>query len=468
MKTKFYLLISILVFQSQIAVAQCFSKIKSGFNHVVAQKPDGSLWVWGWGNWGQLNNIDQSDLYLPTRYTTGTNWQSFNAGTKNTFAIKTDGTLWGSGGNTSGSLGINSTANASFTIVQVGTANNWKQIAAGGDFTFGIKTDNTLWGWGMNDLYQMGDGTCCTNRLIPGQIGTATDWKQVAACSAASSILALKNNGTMWGWGSNASGLLAPSNVSVRNVPTQLNAATDWASITTGGAHALALKTNGTLWAWGSNTNGQVGDSLPFMYFRDTPVQVGTATWLMVFAGSLSSWGIQSDGTLWAWGRNDTSQLGDGTTTDRHQPFQIGTDTDWISVTGGFYHAVALKSNGALYAWGDNYYGQLGNGTDIGATTPQYTPVAGCTLGVAEFEQQTVEVFPNPARDEISINYLGTEFVTGLAIYDSTGRMVYKTSVVLGTTLQATLPVNSLQSGIYIIGLLANGKTVAAKRFSKY
>ena len=79
---------------------------------------------------------------------------------------------------------------------------------------------------------------------------------------------------------------------------------------------------------------------------------------------------MRTDGTLWAWGRNDYGQLGDGTTTHRLTPMQIGTATNWASVSAGLYHTVAVRTNGTLWAWGYNAYGQLGDGT----TTDQHRP----------------------------------------------------------------------------------------------
>jgi hypothetical protein len=63
---------------------------------------------------------------------------------------------------------------------------------------------------------------------------------------------------------------------------------------------------------------------------------------------------------LWCWGYNFDSQIGDGSTTDRLSPTQIGTDTDWLTPETGFRHSCALRGNGELWCWGDNLYGRLG------------------------------------------------------------------------------------------------------------
>ena len=126
--------------------------------------------------------------------------------------------------------------------------------------------------------------------------------------------------------------------------------------------HSISLKSN-TLWAWGDNRYGQLGDGTTTN--RWSPVQIGTDTnWISIAAGWMHTIALKSDGTIWAWGRNEYGQLGDGTTTNRSWPVQIGTDNYWVSIAAGGEHTIALKSDGTLWAWGFNGYGQLGNGTE--------------------------------------------------------------------------------------------------------
>jgi len=77
---------------------------------------------------------------------------------------------------------------------------------------------------------------------------------------------------------------------------------------------------------------------------------------------------VKTDGTLWAWGDNVHGQLGDGTTTNRSTPVQIGTG--FAAVAAGISHTVAVKTDGTLWAWGDNVYGQLGDGSTTNRSTP--------------------------------------------------------------------------------------------------
>jgi len=459
---KIYLLF--LSFSYALGFGQCFTKISTHYNSNHALKTDGTLWNWGEGGFAQFGNGMLFDQYDINQTTLTGSVLFFTAGRLNTFVIKNDGTLWGTGSNLNGCLGINSTSEYSGNFVQIGSSTNWRQISSSGFFTLATKTDNTLWGWGQNDLYQMGNGTCCADRLSPGQIGTDADWKLAIACTSARVGLAIKTNGTLWGWGGNGSGLIGESNISSRPYPTQIGTDSNWEMLATGAAHALALKTDGTLWAWGEGFNGQTGDTLPPTFFRSSPRQVGTDTWIYIACGFQSSFGIKSDGTLWGWGRNDAGQLGDGTTVERRLPVQIGTDSDWVAVAAGYQHGVALKSNGALYTWGTNDFGQLGNGSTTPQPLPTYIAVAGCTLGVDEVESDAVAVYPNPSSGKV---YFSSEAgkISRAWVVNGLGQEVVKPFDCVDD--EASVDLSGLSAGVYFIKMVGIDGGVVVKRVLK-
>ena len=230
--------------------SQCFDGFQIGSYHVVSIKSDGSLWGWGSSDFGQLSN---TNLINPTPFqlSPAADWTKATVGNYISIIFKIIGTLWAMGDGRFGLLGNGTTTTINPTLQQIGIATNWQKISASTQMTIGLKTDGTIWGWGQNDQYEMGNNTCCANQLTPIQIGTANHWVDIESTSMGASAFALKNDGTIWGWGLNTGGLLADNTVMARSVPTQLNADTDWASIHVGAAHILALKTNGTLWSWG-------------------------------------------------------------------------------------------------------------------------------------------------------------------------------------------------------------------------
>ena len=111
-----------------------------------------------------------------------------------------------------------------------------------------------------------------------------------------------------------------------------------------GDSHTVALKSDGTLWAWGKNQRGQTGDGT--VTYRWSPTQEATAAtnWTSIAADGDSTMAIRSDGTLWGWGYNHLGQLGDGTTTDRSTPTQEATGaTNWTAISAGWVHTHAIK-----------------------------------------------------------------------------------------------------------------------------
>ncbi len=142
-----------------------------------------------------------------------------------------------------------------------------------------------------------------------------------------------------------------------------------WLTVSAGDNYSLGVKSDGTLWAWGANSFGQLGDGSTTD--RHNPVQIGSDTkWLTVSAGVYHSLGVKSDGTLWAWGANSFGQLGDDSTINRHNPVQIGNDTEWLTVSAGDNYSLGVKSDGTLWAWGVNSFGQLGDDSTINRHNP--------------------------------------------------------------------------------------------------
>jgi alpha-tubulin suppressor-like RCC1 family protein len=236
-----------------------------------------------------------------------------------------------------GQVGDNTKANRSTPRQEFTSSTNWKQVSYGGNHVAAIKTDGTLWAWGDNSSGQLGDGTNATRSTPRQEFTSSTNWKLVSAGGA--HTLAIKTDGTLWAWGSNSFGQVGDGTNASRSTPRQVGTATNWKQVSAavGNNHSLAITNSGTLWAWGNNSNGQIGDNTAGLTSRSTPRQVGTATnWKKCArADSSSSIAIKTDGTLWAWGDNAYGQVGDNTASNsRSTPRQIGTETNWKDVSG--------------------------------------------------------------------------------------------------------------------------------------
>ncbi len=436
------------------ADAQCYENLAFGGSHTTANKSDGTLWGWGFSDWGELstNNSNVSEP-LPIQIGTATDWNTVRNGVINTFAIKNDGTLWGCGSNQLGSLGVNSSTQQFNSFQQITTTTNWVKVAPSYFFTIALKSDGSIWAWGQNNNYQLGNSPATAQQLFPIQVGTGTDWVEIAT-GIGDTAFAIKADGTIWGWGSNPSSIIvAGSGTTSVSTPTQVGTAIDWVKMSVGAAHILAQKQDGTLWSWGGGIGLGLGGS-PSV--TNIPQQISSDTWKYFSTGLNTSFAIKTDGTLWAWGNNSNGRLGDGTSTNRLVPTQIGTDTNWETVQArNFTTTMATKTDGTVWYWGTNYYGEFGIGTSYDLnfyTSPQLSPnICVATLSTPTFQKESVfSLYPNPAKDLVTIEYdLAVEKAT-VEVFDISGRAInqYMLSSSKG---ELQLNTSSYQSGVYIV-----------------
>jgi len=328
------------------------------------------LYVWGDNNLGQLGFGTVADSSSPAQLGSDT-WAAVSAGRNNSTAIRSDGTMWSWGDNTAGNLGIGTQglALSRSSPVQVGVLTDWLIPAAGGYTSWAINTSGKLYGWGANDFGQVGDGTI-QDRSAPVQIGALTTWSKVAAGRTRQGF-AIKTDGTMWGWGRDFYGATGTQQGGNVTTPFQIGALTTWANVSGGAYAAVAIKTDGTLWTWGQNTDGRLGDGTTVN--KSSPVQVGGDTDWAKAVISNAVVAVKTNGTLWSWGNGYAGNLGQGDTgISRSSPVQIGALTNWAAPSSSTrsLQKFAIKTDGTLWAWGFNNNGQLGDGTTSNRSSP--------------------------------------------------------------------------------------------------
>ena len=309
--------------------------LADGFYHSVGLAADGSVWTWGYNNYGELgigafDTVAPYGRSVPAKIASFTGVIAVAAGTNHSLALKSDGTVWAWGWNSSGQLGDGSGTNQSVPVKVYGLTNA-VAIAAGGVHSLALLADGSVMAWGGNSYGELGDGAT-SNRLTPVRVWTAT-------------------------------------------------------AIACGQYHSLAMQADGSLTAWGSNANGQLGDGTTVSRKIPKPV-IGLAGVAFVTAGAFTSLAIKNDGTVWAWGWNAYGQLGDGTTVDRAVPTLTKNLTNAVAIASGQAHCLALKADGTVWTWGWNAYGQAGSGAfaivaPFGNTTPQQVVSITGATGIA-------------------------------------------------------------------------------------
>jgi len=290
-------------------------------------------------------------------------------------------------------------SNGSYTI-----SASTPRVTASGTHTIALKRNGTVWGWGLTS----GDGVWSGYRYVPSQVSGLTNIIFITAGYRHS--VALKGDGSVWAWDYNDHGQLGDGTTTARAAPVQVMGLTGIRVIAAGYAHTVAVRNDGTVWAWGLNDNGQLGDGT--IVKKYTPVQVSGLTDIVaIAAGMYHTVAVKSDGTVWTWGLNNRGQLGDGSTIDRNTPVQVVTLSGIASVAAGWSHSVALKSNGTVWTWGAA--GMLGDGTYVDRPSPGrvsalagVTAIAASTLHtVALISDRTVWGWGSNSSYELS--YLG-------------------------------------------------------------
>jgi alpha-tubulin suppressor-like RCC1 family protein len=337
-------------------------------------KPLNNLWTWGTNTNGQLGDATTVSKSSPVSVVGDyVDWVQVEALSSHTVALRANGTAWAWGLNDTGQLGDGTTVSKSSPVSVVGGFSDWTQLSGGFKHSLGLRGNGTLWAWGYNFAGELGDGTTVDKSSPVSVVGGFTNWTQVS--SGQRHIVALRANGTAWGWGDNSFGRIGDGTTANSSSPVSVvGGFTNWIQVSGGGVHSLGVQANGTAWAWGGNSAGSLGDGTTTNTSSPVSVVGGFTDWTQVSAGSNHSLGLKSNGIAYAWGSGQDGKLGDDTVVAKSSPvLVVGGFTDWVQLDGGQSHSLGLRANGTAWAWGINTAGELGDNT---ATTNTSSPVS--------------------------------------------------------------------------------------------
>ena len=360
--------------KSYVGTAWTFATQEAAGGEVLVAS---NAWVWGRNSEGTLglNSATSADVESPVQLP-GTTWANLGRATyyaEHYSMVKSNNTLWVWGKNNQGMLGQNNTTRYSSPVQVPGT--NWGGCATGMDFMMAYKTDGTLWSWGNNQYGQLGHNNT-TQYSSPKQIpGTwAYTNAGVIACGTNHSI-AIGGNGKVYCWGTGSSGQLAQSPASPStqySSPVAVGSATNWKFVAADVEKSLSINTSGELWQWGKNQHGQIGMTGAFKY-QSSPIQT-PGTWTSACFGDDQGAGIRSNGTLFCWGNNNYGQCGQNSVSPGiSSPIQVpGTtwSTNHMAIASGSNHILAMKSDGTAWAWGYGGFGNLAQSNKTNYSSP--------------------------------------------------------------------------------------------------
>ena len=349
--------------------------------HALVLLSNGTVWAWGENLcgacgrtiYGGPDDYEKNFYPSPVMVEGLSNVTAISAGDLFSLALKDDGTVWAWGDNMDGALGIGqspATGSGSVRITRptmIPGLSHIVAIDASNNFAMALKDDGTVWAWGSNTFGQLGDGVSTTQEhdryvtspvLVTGLTGVKSIYAGTRNC------FALKDDGTIWAWGDNStllSDMKRDPKATVISTPGKVPSLTNMKSLAVGDYHALGLKDDGTVWSWGLDYDGSLGiGNLGSPYAStNVPTQVQGLSNITEIGASTHSAALGSDGTVWTWGLNKKGQLGDGTTTSRNTPVQMHVPkATMIDVSSE--NTFTVSGDGTIRGCGDNQGDQLG------------------------------------------------------------------------------------------------------------
>jgi alpha-tubulin suppressor-like RCC1 family protein len=344
-------------------------------NHTLALRA-GTVWTWGNNTDGGLGDGTTVTRTLPHQVDDLMFVTAIAAGRNFSLALKSDGTVWSWGTNASGVLGIGSRIVTNITRpARVAGLTNVVKIAAGVRHALALKSDGTVWGWGGNENHQVGQGAIveATPRQVPNLSGI------VEIFAGDNDSFAIRNDQTVFAWGQNINGELGNGLPTIQStpIPIQIDALNGTVKIAAGLGFTLALKNDNTVWSWGSNLRGRLGRGLPDSDVHPIPTQIPN-----LLAADITAFGHavirKADGTIVTFGANLTGELGLGTKDSDPHPTPVSVNSISSVVTahvsgssgdGTSFVRINDGINGLIIkSWGNGPH--LGNGSALSSVVP--------------------------------------------------------------------------------------------------
>ncbi len=314
--------------------------LATGGYHTLAIGSDGNLYAWGDNGFGQLGDGTTNSTSSPEEITLpgGVQPTEIAAGIYDSFAVGSDGRVYAWGDNSLAELGNGTTTTATTPVaVSLPAGLTFHGLAAGNYTTFAIGSNGTLYGWGYNDKGQLGDNTV-TTPLSPITVSLPAGVQAADVAAGLHSALAVSTTGQVYAWGGNDYGQLGDGTTNASEKPKAITLAAGVTGTKVASAlyTSLAIGSNGKVYAWGYNADGEVGDGTTVN--RTSPKAItlpGGASAAAISAGAYSPIVLTTTGGIDTWGQNGYGQLGNGSTTNSLTPTAVALSSGSVATILG-------------------------------------------------------------------------------------------------------------------------------------
>jgi alpha-tubulin suppressor-like RCC1 family protein len=339
--------------------------VSGGGHHGCGVTAANAAYCWGWNYFGQLGNGEVGDNEdnepTPVAVVGGHSFSSIVAGLYHTCAITTTGAAWCWGQGGSGELGNgDDTVFGSMVPLAVAGGHTFAKLAAGGSHTCGITTAGALYCWGLGTGGALGTGGT-SNSWTPLPVAAGTVFEDIVTglwhtCAITDASLALC-------WGANDQGQAGnDSAAGMHTSPVAVAGGHEFASLDSYASHTCGVELDGTLWCWGRNDTAQLGDGTLTPQVAH-PVQVDTLDLFSdVATAAHHTCAVTTDGDTQCWGHGGYGQLGQGELSDSTVPVDVLGGLDFVDIAAGSHFTCGSLANNGVYCWGDSSFGQLGAG----------------------------------------------------------------------------------------------------------
>lgn len=356
------------------------SRLALGFEHGLVIASDGSVWSWGYNEYGQLGYETTTSANPTPRRVTGlpddANAVAVAATEINSYALMDNGTIYSWGSNEWGQLGRSAEEGEEHVPGPVAIdgvpIEDFTAVFGGDGYSVSAFRENgSMWSWGHNTYGQVGAETTdfftamptLAEQSLAGVQHLEHGFRHVLAWA----------DGSIWVWGDGTSGKHGTgtpydsSRLPVQ-VPIDTPVGVAPVSMAAGANHSLAAFDNGSLFSWGVTSSGVLGRMIDGNAPGEVVFPEGSANVVQVAAGYLHSVALLADGTVWAWGDNSSKQVSASPIAQSVSPVQVPLAGAATYIAAGSRFTYAILEDGTVWAWGANGSGQHGSTNGTGST----------------------------------------------------------------------------------------------------